>query len=107
MYIDSEKEYEKDIPKHKKKSILKNQSRADHKHIYETGAIRIDTMVAGKLKQVICKGKICVVCGRVGELNFLWGEGNEKQEEVWRSYPHYTMNSFTDKVATKEDESCK
>ena len=99
---DLDKYCENDIPKHKQKSDAKHQPRADHKHIYEVGAIRIDTMVAGKPKLIICKGRICTLCGRVGELNFLWSNGNETQDEIWRSYPHYIMNDFTDKVAIKE-----
>jgi len=106
--IDIEKDYDNDIPKHKKKSGAKGTPRADHKHKYETAAIRVNRMVGGTPRKIIFKGEVCVVCGRVSNLTNFFGfssKDTETAEEVWRKYPHYTMDSFMDKVAVKEPDA--
>lgn len=105
MGIDIEKDYENDVPKHKKKSGAKGTPRADHKHEYETAAIKINRMVGGTPCKVICKGEVCTICGRVAKLTAFWGVSNkdtETAEEVWEKYPHYLMADFISKTAVKE-----
>lgn len=107
MSIDLEKDYDNDIPKHKKKSVSKGQPRADHKHKYETAAIRIDRVVLGKPQRIVCKGKVCIVCGRIGELKMFRVKNEESQQEIWDKYPHYYMNDLCDKVAVKAEFTCE
>ncbi|MEE1502962.1 MAG: hypothetical protein UGF89_01790 [Acutalibacteraceae bacterium] len=102
MSIDMEKDYENDIPKHKKKSSAKGTPRADHKHEYETAAIRINRMVQGKPVKIICKGEVCTICGRVAKLEAFWSHEKEK-DEVWAKYPHYLMADFMSKTAIREE----
>lgn len=103
MSVDYEKEYETDIPKHKKKSDGKGTPRADHKHTYETAAICIKRMIRTKPSKVICKGEVCTICGRVKSLKMFWTDEDETPEDAWRKYPRYFMQDLMDKTAVKEE----
>lgn len=62
-------------PKHKKKSTAKGQSRSKHKHIYETVLLTKDYHTVDyktgkpKTEQSIWPTKVCVICGRIGDID--------------------------------------
>ena len=62
-------------PKHKKKSTAKGQPRSKHKHIYETVLLTKDyhfndvTTGEPKVTQHSFPTKVCVVCGRIGDVD--------------------------------------
>lgn len=106
MKSDYEKDYdEKVVPKHKKKSSAKGQPRADHKHIYEQAAIRLDTVILNKPQRIVFEGSVCTICGRISNLKVFATNKDKTQKEIWDKYPHYYINDLCDKNAIREELS--
>lgn len=88
-FIDSDY-YDKEIPKYRKKRKKKNVKKSDHKHQY------IDVLIRRKNKESFwySHGKVCKVCGRIGEERYFETEEVEgkgyfrclTQEELLEKY---------------------
>ena len=111
-YIDDE------IPAYKKKSKKKGQSRADHKHTYETVLLiryyhfNLDKPCVSEHKQPT---KVCTICGRIDyadydaslydvhpDTNIKWAVVKDLSEKAL-SLPKWRVDGF-DKVATKMED---
>ena len=106
-----------DEPKHKKKSKKRGQPRADHKHEYKTVLLLneyVNQYFPDKPTMIKRPMKICVVCGRVGEVDFdqydivessnsryLMHERKIRDEDALEKW---YVNDYFDKFAKKMEE---
>lgn len=110
-------------PKHRKKSSAKGRARSKHKHIYETVLLTRDYHCKDlhngnpKIVQTTVPTKVCVICGRIDEVNRdpslylekpvmgLPYEAYEKElSEKALSLPKWHAEDFWDAFAVKVDE---
>ena len=110
-------------PKHKKKSTAKGQSRADHKHTYETVLLynhhHYKDLRNGddKVSTYTLPIKVCTICGRIShtdtdpsyyvekESNLRWLSHITELSDKALALPKWECNNF-DKFATKVEEEC-
>ena len=109
---------ENDEPRHKKKSKKKGLPRADHKHEYKTVLLVNECVNRYFPDKTIYKRptKVCMVCGRVGEVDFSQYDLREIpnmpyiiRERVIRdedSLEKWYVDDYFDKFAKKMEELC-
>lgn len=109
---------ENDSPKHRKKSKKKGQPRADHKHEYKT-VLLLNEYVSQYFpdKPTLTKRpmKVCMICGRVGEMDMKQYDLTELQripfllhQRVIRdeeSLEKWYVDDYFDKFAKKMEET--
>ena len=109
--------FENDEPRYKKKSKKKGQPRADHKHEYKT-VLLLNEFAHSRFPEntVLTKRptKICMICGRVGEVDFSQYDLREIQdmpylmrERVIRDedkLEKWYVDDYFDKFAKKMEE---
>lgn len=87
--------FEVDEPKHKKKSKKKGQPRADHKHEYKTVLLineYIDRCFPDKPFMSKLPHKVCVICGRVGDVDMSQYEHVEISNMPYRIHERVIRN---------------
>lgn len=112
--------YSEDIPKYKKKSTAKGQSRSKHKHIYETVLLTKcyhgTDFKTGKPKDTYTSlpTKVCTICGRIdgvsddsifyiiNNLDVPYAYSKELSEEA-KKLPKWHCDFF-DKFAIKDED---
>ncbi len=113
-----------DETKHRKKSVAKGRSRADHKHQYEvvllTKYYRYTDYKTGKMAvgEGVYPHRVCVICGRIGELilhdkkyytkTLREGLPVRSYDEILNEYalslPKWYAEDFFDKFAKPEED---
>lgn len=106
--------FENDVPKHKKKSKKRGQPRADHKHEYKTVLLHsyFDSVYnPGEKIESKRPTKVCMICGRVGDVDFTRFTYEEIPNMPYRidrrvirneeSLEKWYLNDFFDKFAHK------
>lgn len=108
---------ENDEPRHRKKSKKKGRPRADHKHEYKT-VLLLNEYVLNHFpdKPVLTKRpmKVCMICGRVGDIDYDQYDLVEMHGMPYRIYEREIRNEeslekwyvddYFDKFAKKMEE---
>lgn len=76
-----------DIPKYRKKSKKNGIPRANHKHDYITVLLtKYYEYLPGKRSKSFSPTKVCRICGRIGDVDFLQYELVDKEDQTY-SFP--------------------
>lgn len=107
--------FETDEPKHRKKSKNKGQPRADHKHEYKTVLLHRyfdNPFKTGEKDEHKLPVKVCMICGRVGNVDMSRYELVEISDMPYRihkreirdeeSLEKWYVDDYFDKFAHKQ-----
>ena len=110
--------FEDDVPKCRKKSKKKGQPRADHKHEYKTVLLLneyVNRYFPGKPALSKQPTKICMVCGRVGDIDYdryemvevhgMLCRAHECEIKDEESLEKWYVDDYFDKFAKKMEET--
>lgn len=110
--------FENEVPKHRKKSKKKGRPRADHKHEYKTVLLIREwenPYKPGEKHQVEFPNEICMICGRIGDIDYSMYEFVEIHNMPYRIHERNIKNKETlekwyvddyfDKFAKKMEEA--
>ena len=109
---------ESEEPRHRKKSKKRGQPRADHKHEYKTVLLLneyVNQYFPDKTTLTKRPTKVCVICGRVGDIDYEMYELVEMHGMPYRiherkirdeeSLEKWYVDDYFDKFAKKMEEA--